>query len=288
MTAARPHGLAVVSGASRGLGWAVAHELANRGLHVLAGVRQEADGESLRRAGIEPVMLDITNEDDVARLAQRVAQDDDGRPLRVLINNAGGPVNAPYEVLPLPEWRRQFDLNLFGHVAVTQALLPSLIDAGGTVVNISSAGALMGTPLYGAYSSAKAALEVSSDVLRRELRATNVHVVVIQAGNIETGQSPRGFSAGDDLRAGMSPEQHARYDTIIRATGAMARDTRRTTRPEDAARRVADAALAQKPRARYRIGSDATMTYWLSRLTSDRRQDRLLEGVQKQYADRKE
>src|ERR1700743_2449828 len=117
--------LIVEPGASTGMGAATAKELARRGFHVLAGVRREADAEALRAHGIEPRILDITVDSDVAAIADRVAADP--RPLRALINNAGIAITAPIEALPLPEWRQQFEVNLFGHVAMIQALLPALV-----------------------------------------------------------------------------------------------------------------------------------------------------------------
>jgi len=130
----------VVSGASTGIGAATARELAKRGFYVLAGVRRGIDADALRVTNIEPIMLDITNDADIATLLKRIADDPEGRPLRALVNNAGIETNAPVEVLPLSEWRRIYDVNLFGHVAMTQALLPLLIESRGTVVNISSVG----------------------------------------------------------------------------------------------------------------------------------------------------
>src|ERR1700761_5782830 len=98
--------LVVVTGASTGMGAATARELAARGYHVLAGVRREIDADALRSEGIEPHILDITVESDVAAIADRVASDPLHRPLRALINNAGIAVNAPVEALPIAEWRR--------------------------------------------------------------------------------------------------------------------------------------------------------------------------------------
>ena len=133
--------LIVVTGASTGIGAASARELARKGFHVLAGVRREVDADALpRRRGIEPHILDITVESDVAAIADRVARDPLHRPLRALVNNAGIAINAPVETLPMAQWRRQFEVNLFGHIAMTQALLPALLSSSGTVVNISSVG----------------------------------------------------------------------------------------------------------------------------------------------------
>src|SRR3984893_10606838 len=145
--------LIVVTGASTGIGAASARELARNGFHVLAGVRREADADALGADGIEglePHILDITVESDVAAIADRVARDPLQRPLRALINNAGIAINAPVETLQPAEWRRQFEVNLFGHTAMTQAMLPALFSSSGTVVNISSVGGKVVLPTYGA------------------------------------------------------------------------------------------------------------------------------------------
>ena len=172
--------LLVVTGASSGIGAATARELARRGFHVLAGVRRDTDADALRATNIEPVMLDITNEGKVTALAKRIADDSERRPLRALVNNAGIGANAPVEVLPLSEWRRLFEVNSFGHVATTQALLPALIASRGTVVNISSVGGKMAMATYGPYAATKFALEAVSDALRREVEPLGVKVVVVE------------------------------------------------------------------------------------------------------------
>lgn len=183
--------LIVVTGASTGMGAATAKELARKGFHVLAGVRREADADALAAEGIEPCTLDITVDSDIAAIAERVAND--SRPLRALINNAGIAINAPIETLPLPEWRQQFEVNLFGHIAMTQALLPALLSSAGTVVNISSVGGKVVLPTYGAYAGSKFALEAFSDALRREVAKFGIKVVVVEPGAVKTQMVERGW-----------------------------------------------------------------------------------------------
>src|SRR3546814_8622109 len=102
--------LAVVTGASSGIGAATARELAKRDYHVLAGVRRSEDADALRGPNLEPVMLDITDQAGVAALVQRILDDPERRLLGALVNNAGMAVNVPLETYPLAEWRRLFEV----------------------------------------------------------------------------------------------------------------------------------------------------------------------------------
>jgi NAD(P)-dependent dehydrogenase (short-subunit alcohol dehydrogenase family) len=207
----------VVTGASTGIGAATARELARRGFHVLAGVRRDSDGEPLRSAGVEPVILDITDPDHVAELAARVERDP--RPLRALVNNAGIPGAGPIEVTPINQWRRIFEVNVFGHVAVTQALLPALLRGGGRVVNITSLNGKISMAGYGPYAASKFAMEAVSDALRNELASHGVQVVVVEPGGVKTEMSRAGLAALRRLGDGMTSGQNARYGALMQQGG---------------------------------------------------------------------
>ncbi|OBI87155.1 SDR family NAD(P)-dependent oxidoreductase [Mycobacterium sp. 1245805.9] len=269
--------LAVVTGASTGIGSATAKELARRGFHVLAGVRRAADAEALRAEGIEPCILDITVESDVVAIADRVADDPLQRPLRALVNNAGIAINAPVETLALAEWRQQFEVNLFGHIAMTQALFPALLSSSGTVVNISSVGGKVVLPTYGAYAGSKFALEAVSDALRREVAGTGIKVVVVEPGAVKTEMAERGITTAQGLMATMTEAQLARYGELAAAVTAQARSFGEDgVSAEHAARVIANAATASRPRTRYTIGRDAAMLLLISRVVSDRVLDRIV------------
>lgn len=260
--------LVVVTGASTGLGRATARELARCGFHVLAGVRRETD--AVAAPGIEPVLLDITRPEQVEALAARIGN----RSVHALVNNAGIQVNAPVETLPLDQWRHVFEVNLFGHIAVTQALLPVL--RNGRVVNISSVGGKVAMPTYGAYAGAKFALEAVSDALRRE----GVQVVVIEPGGVRTEMARRGIATANTLAADMTPEQNARYGRLIRTINElMASGTEAGVTAEAAARVVAKAVTTRRPRTRYTIGRDAALITRLSRVLPDRALDRVIAAL---------
>lgn len=277
--------LIVVTGASTGIGAATAKELARNGFHVLAGVRRAADADALRADGIEPHILDITVESDVTAMADRVANDPLHRPLRALINNAGIAINAPVETLPIPQWRKQFEVNLFGHIAMTQALLPALLGSKGTVVNISSVGGKVVLPTYGAYAGSKFALEAVSDALRREVGGLGVKVVVVEPGAVRTEMAERGIATAEALMADMTPAQLKRYDTLAAAVTAQARSFGEDGVPaEHAAKVIVKAATASRPRTRYTIGRDAAILTRVSRLVSDRVLDRIVRLSLRSFA----
>ncbi len=269
--------LIVVTGASTGMGAATARELARKGFHVLAGVRRHADADALRAEGIEPCILDITVDSDVAAIADRVAKDPLRRPLRALINNAGIAINAPVETLPIAQWRKQFEVNLFGQIAMIQALLPALLISAGTVVNISSVGGKVVLPTYGAYAGSKFALEAVSDALRREVSDVGIKVVVVEPGAVKTEMAERGIATAEALMADMTAAQLARYDNLAAAVTAQARSFGEDgVSAEHAAKVIAKAATASRPRTRYTIGRDAAILLRVSRVVSDRVLDRIV------------
>jgi NAD(P)-dependent dehydrogenase (short-subunit alcohol dehydrogenase family) len=277
MTSSHKQELIVVSGASTGIGAATARELAARGYHVLAGVRRESDAGAIRDSGIEPVVLDITRTDHIDSLIERIASDERRRPLRAVVNNAGISIYAPVEALPLEEWRRLFEINLFGHVAMTQALLPFLVASRGRVVNISSVGGKGAMATYGPYAATKFALEAVSDALRREVAPHGVEVVVIEPGAVKTEMGERGAIATADRAQRMSPELQQRYGALVSANLAHTRAHLGSgVTAENAGVVIARAVTVRRPRTRYTVGRDAAVIIRLMRFLPDRLLDRIL------------
>ena len=273
-------GIAVVTGTSTGIGAATARELARRGFHVLAGVRRGQDADAIRGPGIEPVIIDVTNPDHIAALATRVHGDPQGRALRALVNNAAIQANVPIEAFTIDEWRRMFEVNLFGQVAVTQALLPALIDSSGRVVNISSVGGKVAMAAYGPYAATKFAIEAVSDSLRRELAPHGVGVVVVEPGAVRTEMLGRAIATAKETMSAMTPEQSRRYGGLVQAVNAQAVSSTESGLPAAAAATViAKAVTAHRPRTRYTVGRDAAMITRLVRVLPDRALDRVLAAA---------
>ena len=153
-----------------------------------------------------------------------------------------------------------FEVNLFGQVAVTQALLPALIDSSGRVVNISSVGGKVAMATYGPYAATKFAIEAVSDSLRRELAPLGVGVVVVEPGAVRTEMLGRAIASAKETMSAMTPEQSRRYGGLVHAVNAQAVSSTESGLPADAAATViAKAVTARRPRTRYTVGRDAAM-----------------------------
>jgi NAD(P)-dependent dehydrogenase (short-subunit alcohol dehydrogenase family) len=272
--------IAVVTGASTGIGAATARELARRGFHVLAGVRRDRDAHAIWEPGVEPLIIDITNPDHIQALVSRVDGDPQGRAVRALVNNAAIQANVPIEAFAIDEWRHMFEVNLFGQVAVIQALLPDLIRSKGRVVNISSVGGKVAMATYGPYAGTKFALEAVSDSLRRELAPVGVGVVVVEPGAVRTEMLGRAIASARELVSAMTPEQSQRYGGLVQAVNTQATTSTKSGVSADAAARViAKAITSRKPRTRYTVGRDAAAITRLVRFLPDRTLDRVLAAA---------
>jgi NAD(P)-dependent dehydrogenase (short-subunit alcohol dehydrogenase family) len=271
---------ALITGASTGIGRATALGLAASGWMVLAGVRKTADGEALRADGGErliPLELDVTNPGQIERAAGRVGELAPGG-LDALVNNAGSAVGGPLELISMDDLRRQFDVNFFGQVAVTQALIPALRRARGRIVLISSVGGLLTTPYLAPYHASKYALEAAANSLRLELAGSHIQVTLIEPGSVATPIWEKNRGQVDELA--VPEELREQYGHVPAAMAKALQNTaRRGIPPERVAQTIERALSARRMRARYLIGRDAHAMVWASRLLPDLLFDRLLRRV---------
>jgi NAD(P)-dependent dehydrogenase (short-subunit alcohol dehydrogenase family) len=247
--------LALVTGAGRGIGEAIALRLAGAGWTVLAGVRNDSCGDRLavQDGHITPVLLDVTNETHIAALAERLPDR-----LDALVNNAGIGVLGPVEAVSIPDFRRQFEVNLFGQVAVTQAVLPQIRAASGRIVFISSTGGRAPVLMEGAYCASKFAVEGLADVLRGELRPWHIDVTVVEPGPTDTGPWREIQSMLRAMEEGMSTTHRRLYAQHISGMLKLVSKLQPRTVPPDVVARVVERALtARRPRARYAAGAQA-------------------------------
>jgi len=248
----------IVTGASTGIGRATALRLDASGWRVFAGVRDPADGESLRKSSSErltPVTLDVTDPEQIAAAAARVEEESDG--LHGLVNNAGVAIPGPLETIPLEDFRRQLEVNLVAYVAVTQALLPSIRKAKGRVVFVSSIGGRIAFPFGGPYHASKFGTEAIGDVFRQELRPWGLRVAIVEPGSIDTPIWERGQRKATEIEA-KAPQTDLLYGAAIGKFRKVIQDTaERGIPPEKVAKAIAHALESSRPRSRYLVGLDA-------------------------------
>lgn len=270
----------LITGASTGIGRATALHLDASGWRVFAGVRKDADADSLREASSErlvPLMLDVTDDAQIAAAARTVEEQVGEAGLDGLVNNAGIAVPGPLETLPIDDFRRQVDINLTAQVAMTQAMLPSIRRARGRIVFITSIGGLMAFPMFGAYHAAKFGLEAVGDVFRQELRPWGISVSVVEPGSIATPIWERGMEEADVIEARAGDGHADLYGKSIAAYREVAMKTAaRGIPPEKVAIKIEHALSARRPRTRYLVGADARGQALAIRLLPDRLVDRLI------------
>ncbi|HCI83009.1 MAG TPA: hypothetical protein DHW02_25340 [Ktedonobacter sp.] len=183
----------LITGCSSGFGRVTALMLAQQGWRVFATVRKESDRESLLaeantyqcQDALMVFICDITQQEQVTDLTRQIAQSTSQ--LNALLNNAGTTYAAPLELLSLDDLRAQFELNVIAQVGMIQAMLPMLKAAKGTIINVSSVSGHIATPVTGAYSASKFAIEAISDTLRLELAPFGIRIAMIEPGPSPTG-----------------------------------------------------------------------------------------------------
>lgn len=244
--------IVLITGATSGIGRHAALHLAARGYRVIAtGRRQAALDELAAAAGdtpLETLTLDVTSPDSIAAAAEEVERRTGGHGLDVLVNNAGYGTVGPMEEMTADDLRAQYETNVFGLVAVTQAFLPAMRARGaGRVVNISSIGGRVTLPLFGAYNSTKYAIESMSDAWRVELAPWGVQVVLIEPGVIDTGFADRSMTEVAKYRRPDSP-----YAFVLeRADELRAMTDKQAVGPHVISRAIERAIASRRPRARY-------------------------------------
>jgi NAD(P)-dependent dehydrogenase (short-subunit alcohol dehydrogenase family) len=270
----RELGAVVVTGASSGIGRACALTLARSGFQVFAGVRRDEDARSLAEAAtgrLTPLRLDVTDADLIAAAASTVEAAVGRNGIAGLVNNAGVGVAWPLEVVPLDEFRRQFEVNLFGHLAVTQAFLPLIRAATGRIVNVGSVGGRITMPFGGTLSAPRHALVAVNDALRMELSPWGIHVVLIEGGSIATRAVDKLEASAEAVLRHLTAVDRARYAEAYRAAVARAiARTRAGSPPEVVADVVLRALTDPTPKTHYPVGADTRLLLTLATILPDR------------------
>lgn len=268
----------VITGASTGIGRSAALHLDRLGHRVFAGVRNPGDGDALRKSASErltPVVLDVTDAEDVAAAVQVVEEALAGAPLDGLVNNAGIALGGPLEFFDIDRLRLQLEVNVVGLIAVTQALLPLLRRGPGRIVNIGSIGGRVTSPFMGPYCASKHAVESLSDALRMELAPWGLHVSVVEPGPVHSSIWEKGREQYRDFAAAMSGRARELYGPYLERTEQGIAERVRVAVPTTATDRVIEhALLAPRPRTRYLVGTVARVAVAMRWLLPDRLLDR--------------
>jgi NAD(P)-dependent dehydrogenase (short-subunit alcohol dehydrogenase family) len=248
----------VVTGASSGIGADVVSLLAHAGFLAFAGVRSDADAARVAtlHEHVRPLRLDVTDAASVDEAAQTVAAS--GHVLRALVGNAGIAVAGPLEFLPVDELRRQFEINVFGAVAVAQAFLPQLRASRGRLVFVGSISGRLSVPFIAPYSASKFALRALADAMRVELAPAGIAVSLVEPGSVKTPIWQKGRDSREALLASLPPKALEYYARQIDAVFAQtAREERAAMPVRDVSRAVLRAITVRKPKASYLLGGSA-------------------------------
>lgn len=263
--------VALVTGASSGMGKAFAKALHDEGLVVYAAARRMEQMDDLRQLGVHTLQMDITCDEQVRAAVERIQ----GRygAVDVLINNAGFGLYGAMEETGIDEARYQFEVNLFGLARLTQLLLPAMRERlGGLIINISSMGGRVYTPLGSWYHASKHALEGWSDCLRLELKSFGIDVVIIEPGVIST-------EFGDVMvtpllqRSGSGP-----YAPMAKAMAVATQSSYASggSDPQVITALILNAVRAQRPKTRYVAGKYARPMMFIRKWFGDRLFDKLV------------
>ena len=265
----------LITGASRGIGRATAIKLAADGWTVYAGVRSESDGKDLAAAAgsnLAPLVLDITDADHLAALAGQL-----GGHLDAVVNNAGFALDGPVETLALDDLRRQYEVNVVGHVGVTQAVLPLLRQSRGRIVFVSSLSGRISTPLTGAYNSSKFAIEALADALRVELRRWKLPVVLVEPGPVATDMWSGALEQHEATLAALSPAHRELYgQTFENARKTLAFMQKQAVPVEKVSSAIEKALTARRPKARYQVDVGSRVQLAATGMTPTRVLDSIL------------
>lgn len=278
-------GAVLVTGASTGIGAACALHLDALGFRVFAGVRKEADSAALKAKASErlsTVFLDVTDPPsiDTAKFMIAMAIGDAG--FAGLVNNAGISVNAPLEFVPIDLLRKQFEVNVTGQIAVTQAFMEMIRAANGRIVIIGSTSGRLSIPMGGPYCASKFAMEAIADSLRMELRTWGIEVSLVQPGAIDTPIWEKSMSSANELLESLPPRMMELYGPLVDKVKKGAEASAKGAVPaQHVAEAVAHALTAPKPKTRYLVGKDARVQMLLTHLPDRWRDSLILKMIEK-------
>ena len=260
----------IVTGASSGIGKATAMQLIKEGHIVYGAARRIERMQDLISAGGSAIEMDVTNHEQVQSQIIKII-DTEGK-VDVLINNAGYAVYGPIEEIKYEQAKRQFDVNLFGLAEVTKAVLPTMRNQkSGTIINISSVGGKIYTPLGAWYHATKHALEGWSDCLRLEVKQFGIDVVIVEPGAIKTE-----FDLAMDHQFGELSGPYGPLKKTMEKVMTNAYKPGNYSEPSVIADTISGAINSNNPKTRYAVGKMAKQTLIGRKWLSDKGFDKMI------------
>ncbi|MEM7726818.1 MAG: oxidoreductase [Cyanobacteria bacterium P01_A01_bin.45] len=256
--------IVLVTGASSGFGKAITEFLAKKGYYIFASARSMEKLEAMRTENIEPLQLDVTDNNNIQAAIERITSTKGH--LDILINNAGYGLYGTLEGITQEQARQVFDVNLFGLAQMTQAVLPIMrSQKSGTIINLSSVVGKVSMPFMGWYAASKHAVEALTDALRLEVKQFGIKVVLIEPGAINTGFEEVAMNTLDDSN---DPEV---YGNMRSAFANLIGNTYKNAPYADVVTETIYKAIKiSNPKARYSVGNDARMLIPVRRFLGDR------------------
>lgn len=262
----------LITGASSGMGKESAKELIKQGHIVYTAARRIEQMQDLKQLGGHPIEMDVTNEKDIQRVVDHIINKESK--IDVLWNNAGYGLFGSVEDVPLEEAKRQFEVNVFGLAALTQKIVPYMRKANsGTIINTSSMGGKLYTPMGAWYHASKHAVEGFSDCLRIELKDFNVNVVVLEPGIIKTEWAD--IMIQNISRFSLNSAYSALTNKLIQASKKMY-EKGQGSKPDVIAKTILKIVNTKKPKTRYLVGFMAKPMVWMRLNLGDRMFDKIL------------
>jgi short-subunit dehydrogenase len=262
----------LVTGASSGIGKAIALQLIEDGLTVYVAARRVEKMQDLKQLGAVVLKMDITQDNDVKRVVEQIESDHNG--VDILVNNAGYALCGAVEDTSIEDARRQFEVNLFGLANLTKSVLPSMrAKKFGKIINISSISGKIYSPLGAWYHATKHALEGWSDCLRLELALFNIDVVIVEPGATKT-------KFGDvTLVPMMERSGNSAYSATAERIEQMIKsyeEPGNASDPSVVAKVVSQAIKAKQPKTRYIAGKNAKLLVLMRQFLGDRIFDKII------------
>jgi len=262
--------IALVTGASSGIGKSMTESLADNGYYVFASARRLKKLEAMKRENIEPLQMDVSDSKAVIEAVKYI--DKTKGHLDILVNNAGYGIYGTIEGVKQEDIRKAFDVNVFGLGQVTQAVLPMMRNQkSGLIINISSVVGKISFPFLGWYAATKHAVEGYTDALRVEVKPFGIKVVLIEPGSINTGFEEVAMST---LEKSEDPDVYSKGKKAF--TKIVRNSYKSAPGPEAVIKELKKILNSANPRSRYVAGGEGKLFLTLKNILSDRFFDNIL------------